>query len=152
MALAGVVKIWKNEQGDFEREIIIRDGVKYTNVRLYEVNGKIWVVSTEQKVLMVDPDGDFVFEETDFLIASTNTGYFTVLNDGRYLKKDTRQIWKDNVELYRIPEFQDNGKFPVMKNESKTLIPMTKQGESDSDEIGFIDFNYITEKSVIKGL
>jgi len=148
-----VVKIWQNEQGDFEKEIIIRDDVKFTYIKTYEVEGKIWVVSNEQKVLMIDPESDFIFKETEIAVYTGGINkYFTVLSDGRYLKTGTREIWKGTEYLYRIPEFQDEATYPALKNEIKTLMPIRKEGNSDYTEVGLIDFNLISETPVTKGL
>jgi hypothetical protein len=147
-----IVKIWQNEQGDFEKEIIIRDDTKYTNARLYFVNEKIWVVSYENNILEIDPKGDFIFKETNFKIQSSLTKYFTIFSDGKYLKLDTREIWKGVDFQYRIPEFQSISNYPALKNEIKTLMPIVKQGEKDTSEVGLVDFDFISKNPVIKGI
>jgi hypothetical protein len=147
-----VVRITQNEQGDFEKEIIIRDDVKYTDVRTYLVGDKIWILSAEQNVLEINPKGDFVFKETSMNV-HTGSKYFTLLNDGRYLKANTNEVWEGSKRLYRLPEFINiSAGYPALKNEIKTLMPINKINYEDGSEVGLVDFNLIDANPVVKGI
>jgi len=147
-----LVKIEKNAQGDFEKEIIEISGTAYKNVKLFEVGKEIWITSSEN-VLTVEPQKEFVFVFTNLGIASSTTSpLFTILPDGRYLKLNTKDIYKNEKHLFSLVEHFRVDKVATMSNETKTLIPFIPLTSEDGWEIKLFDMKDLVQNPTVKGI
>lgn len=150
-----LAKIFKNEQGDFESEIISIDGKIFTELRLFQVGNDLQIISKEQKIVTVDLTGDFFFEKTNKQLIgnSTRTGYFLVTQDGRYLSPNSNNIFEGEELSLILPE-RINVTIPsVSIIEYKTLIPYIEEGYDGNSVIKLLDiYNIFDNTPAVKGL